>query len=207
MDRADHPDPQAFDVDSTPGTALIAAAAFPTRLRARGRPGSPPWSVPAASPSSAIMTATAMARGGIAPGITQSRKPQPDNDGDRAQHVGGEMQRVGRQRLGLLVSCAARCSARPASSSPRCRPSSTMNGIAEIVGGGTPSAQAAPGSDQNAARQHIKHGDHAECVSPKGEHAGDFRFYCASGGSAWLITRFTVGNARRNARSIASTFS
>ena len=31
--------------------------------------------------------------------------------------------------------------------------------------------------------------------------------YCASGGSAWLITRFTAGKARRNARSISSTFS
>jgi hypothetical protein len=29
----------------------------------------------------------------------------------------------------------------------------------------------------------------------------------AFGGSAWLMTRFTVGNARRSARSIASTFS
>jgi opacity protein-like surface antigen len=27
----------------------------------------------------------------------------------------------------------------------------------------------------------------------------------ASGGSAWLMTRFTVGNARRSARSISST--
>jgi|SRR6516225_4536940 len=28
----------------------------------------------------------------------------------------------------------------------------------------------------------------------------------AKGGSAWLMTRFTVGKARRSARSIASTF-
>jgi hypothetical protein len=45
------------------------------------------------------------------------------------------------------------------------------------------------------------------CVSPKQERAGIFRFRYECGGSAWLMTRFTVGNARRNARSISSTFS
>jgi hypothetical protein len=33
------------------------------------------------------------------------------------------------------------------------------------------------------------------------------RRHYPSGGSAWLITRFTVGKARRNARSISSTLS
>jgi len=44
-------------------------------------------------------------------------------------------------------------------------------------------------------------------VSPKQERARYFGLRYASGGSAWLMTRFTVGNARRNARSISSTFS
>jgi hypothetical protein len=43
-------------------------------------------------------------------------------------------------------------------------------------------------------------------VSPKGERAPGVEFHRACGGSAWLMTRFTVGNARRNARSISSTF-
>jgi len=43
-------------------------------------------------------------------------------------------------------------------------------------------------------------------VSPKGERAAVPEFHRACGGSAWLMTRFTVGKARRNARSISSTF-
>ena len=43
-------------------------------------------------------------------------------------------------------------------------------------------------------------------VSPKGERAAGVEFYRVCGGSAWLMTRFTLGNARRNARSISSTF-
>src|SRR5882757_8448302 len=38
------------------------------------------------------------------------------------------------------------------------------------------------------------------------DHAPIVRVY-PRGGSAWLMTRFTVGKARRNARSISSTFS
>ena len=37
-----------------------------------------------------------------------------------------------------------------------------MNGIADNVGGDSAFAQAAPGFDENAARQHIEHRDHAE---------------------------------------------
>ena len=44
-------------------------------------------------------------------------------------------------------------------------------------------------------------------ASVRQERARYFRLRYAFGGSAWLMTRFTVGNARRNARSISSTLS
>ena len=37
---------------------------------------------------------------GVAPGIAEPGQRQPEDDGDRTQHVGSEMQRVGGQRLG-----------------------------------------------------------------------------------------------------------
>ena len=99
--------------------------------------------------------------GGIAPGIAQSRQRKSDDDGDRSEHVGGEMQRVGRQRLALGVARGAM--QRPGAPEihrdidqqhdERNRRERRRRRAF---------AQMAPGLHQDAAGQHIEHRDDAE---------------------------------------------
>ena len=98
-------------------------------------------------------------RRGVAPGIAQPGQRKPEDDGDRAEHVGGKMQGIGGQRLAPGV-------ARGAMQRP---------GAPEVDGDVDQQhqkrdrrqrhrrralAQPAVGFDQDAARQHIEHRDH-----------------------------------------------
>ncbi len=100
--RADHPHPQAFDVDHAGhrpdrGGGLLR--------RAFGRAVEQGFHGGARQPQAEQRDhdRDRDGGGGVAPGIAQSGKRQSDNDGDRAEHVGREMQRVGGQRLALGV--------------------------------------------------------------------------------------------------------
>ena len=113
---------------------------------------------PSRRPRIEIITATAMAATEFAPGIAEAGQHQPDDDGDRAQHVGGEMQRVGRQRLASGL-------ARRAMQRPRAPEIDRDIDHQHHEGNGRERrrrcalAQAAPGFDQDAAGQHVEQGD------------------------------------------------
>ncbi len=99
--------------------------------------------------------------GSVAPPIAEAGERKPDDDGDRAKHVGGEMQRVGGQRLASGLARGPMQRARPPE----------IHGDVDQQhdeGDGRDGrrrrafAQAAVGFDQNAAGQHVEHRDDAE---------------------------------------------
>ena len=97
----------------------------------------------------------------VAPGIAEAGQHQPDDDGDRAEHVGGEMQRVGRQRL--ASGRARRAMQRPrAPEIDRDIDHQHHEGDGRERRRGCALAQAAPGFDQDAAGQHVKQRDDKE---------------------------------------------
>ena len=94
-------------ISTTPGTARIAAAAFSDD--AFGRAVEQGFHGGARQPQAQQRDhhGDADGGGGVAPGIAQPGQRQPDDDGDRAEHVGGKMQRVGGQRLAFGVARGA----------------------------------------------------------------------------------------------------
>ena len=156
----DHPDPQAFDADHaghrpdrSPGF-LRCAFGGAVEQGFDGGARHP-------QPQQRDHNGNRNGGGGIAPPVAQSGERKPDDDGNRAKHVGGEMQRIGGQRLALGIA----------------RSAMQRKGAPQVHGDIDQQhdkrnsrdrrrrrafAQAAPGCDQDAARQHIKQGDDAE---------------------------------------------
>ena len=107
------------------------------------------------------MTATAIAAAASPQPEAEAGQRKADDDGDRAEHVGGEMQRVGGERL-------APGFARGAMQGPR--PPEIHGDVDHEHHEGDRRdgrrrralAQAAEGLDQDAAGQHIEQGDDAE---------------------------------------------
>ena len=146
---------------TTPGTALIAAVAF--SAAPSGARSSRVSTVERASrkPSSAIMTATAIAAAASPQAIAEADSARPMMTAIEPSTSEAKCS-ASAASAWLLVSRAARCSARARQKFTAISTSSTTNGIAEIVGGGAPSRKAAVGFDQDAAGQHIKQRDDAE---------------------------------------------
>ena len=101
-------------------------------------------------------------RGRIAPPEAEAGQDEADDDGERAEHVGGEMQRVGRQRLASGRRALRDRAPARARNSATMSITSTMKGTAEMVGGGRAFAQMAVGLDQNTAGKQIEQGSDAE---------------------------------------------
>ena len=160
MRRPDHPHPQPFDIDHA-GQGPDRRGG--SRRRAFGRAIEQGFDGGARHSQAQQGNHHSHADGGsgVTPGVAQSRECKSDNDSDRAQHVGGEMQRIGGQRLAFGI-------ARGALQRPGAPEIHRDIDQQDDEGDGRDRwrwralAQTAVGFDQNAARQHIEQRDNAE---------------------------------------------
>ena len=146
----------------TPGTLRIAAVAF--SCAPSGARSTSVCTVERAMrrPSRAIITATAAAAAASPHQKPKRCEDQAHDHGDTSPCTSEAKCSASAASAWLLVSRAARCSARARQRLTTMSITSTTNGTAEIVGGGGSLAQVAVGLDQDAAGEHVEQGGDAE---------------------------------------------